>query len=106
MSTERGRPPGLAGGMSGSSKPYCASVSACPAPKSPTRARSIGVDMAGLQEGIDPVQQPSKLSYFAAQTAIGSLFKQAVRADSLDHMPIPAVNALRHKLMDGEAYYQ
>src|SRR3954454_2906162 len=37
MSVVRGRPPGLAGGIRGASRAYCSSLSACPAPKSPTR---------------------------------------------------------------------
>src|SRR5215212_3688457 len=46
MSVERGRPPGLAGGISGSSNRNWSSVSAWPEPKSPTNARSVNVHMA------------------------------------------------------------
>src|SRR5829696_4703090 len=46
MSVVRGRPPGLAGGMSGSNRRNWSSVSAWPEPKSPTSARSAGVHMA------------------------------------------------------------
>src|SRR5215218_7410858 len=46
MSVVRGRPPGLAGGMSGSNSRNWSSVSAWPDPKSPTSARSAGVHMA------------------------------------------------------------
>src|SRR3954469_25261987 len=54
MSVVRGRPPGLAGGIRGASTGYCSSLSACPAPKSPTKARLSAVHMACLQEGLLP----------------------------------------------------
>src|SRR3954471_18453200 len=54
MSVVRGRPPGLAGGIRGTSRAYCSSLSACPAPKSPTKARFSAVHMACLQEGLLP----------------------------------------------------
>src|ERR1044071_605378 len=54
MSVVRGRPPGLAGGIRGASMAYCSSLSACPAPKSPTKARLCAVHMACLQEGLLP----------------------------------------------------
>src|SRR3954464_11942740 len=54
MSVVRGRPPGLAGGIRGASRAYCSSLSACPAPKSPTKARFSAVHMASLQEGVLP----------------------------------------------------
>src|ERR1051325_2111626 len=46
MSVVRGRPPRLAGGISGSNRLNWSSVSAWPEPKSPTSARSAGVHMA------------------------------------------------------------
>ena len=46
MSVLRGRPPGLAGGINGSSSRNWSSVRAWPAPKFPTSARSAGVHMA------------------------------------------------------------
>ncbi len=46
MSVLRGRPPDLAGGISGSKKRNWSSVSAWPEPKPPTSARSAGVHMA------------------------------------------------------------
>src|SRR3954462_10508056 len=54
MSVVRGRPPGLAGGIIGASRAYCSSLRACPAPKSPTRARLSAVHMACLREGLLP----------------------------------------------------
>src|SRR3954470_15097017 len=54
MSVVRGRPPGLAGGISGTRRAYCSSLRACPAPKSPTHARLSAVHMACLQEGLSP----------------------------------------------------
>ena len=51
MSVVRGRPPGLAGGISGSSSRNWSSVSAWPAPKSPTSKRSSGVHMAASETG-------------------------------------------------------
>jgi hypothetical protein len=52
MSVLRGRPPGLAGGIRGTRRAYCSSLRACPAPKSPTKARLCAVHMACLQEGL------------------------------------------------------
>src|SRR3954453_1976955 len=46
MSVVRGRPPRLAGGMSGSNRRNWSSVKARPEPKSPTSARLAGVHMA------------------------------------------------------------
>src|SRR3954452_19990111 len=54
MSVLRGRPPGLAGGIRGTSKAYCSSLKAWPAPKSPTNARLSAVHMARLREGLFP----------------------------------------------------
>src|SRR3954467_10021241 len=54
MSVVRGRPPGLAGGVIGASRTYCSSLTACPAPKSPTSARLSAVHMACLREGLLP----------------------------------------------------
>src|ERR671917_210554 len=54
MSVVRGGPPGLAGGIRGASTAYCSSLSACPAPKSPTKARLSVVHMTCLQEGLLP----------------------------------------------------
>src|SRR3954451_25027311 len=54
MSVLRGRPPGLAGGVRGTSKAYCSSLKAWPAPKSPTNARLSAVHMARLREGLFP----------------------------------------------------
>ena len=50
MSVVRGRPPGLAGGISGTRKAYCSSLGACPAPKSPTSARVSAVHTVRPQE--------------------------------------------------------
>src|SRR4051794_5490979 len=54
MSVVRGRPPGLAAGIRGASTAYCSSLSACPAPKSPTKTRLSAVHMTCLQEGLLP----------------------------------------------------
>jgi hypothetical protein len=66
MSVVRGRPPGLAGGISGASKAYCSSLKACPAPKSPTSARLSIVHMACLQEGLFPPEPPRSSAGTAA----------------------------------------
>src|SRR4051812_12483893 len=69
MSVVRGRPPGLAGEIRGASRAYCSSLSACPAPKSPTKARFSAVHMACLQEGLllsltaGPATTPRHLSH-------------------------------------------
>src|SRR4051794_38949215 len=52
MSVVRGRPPGLAGGISGTRRADCPSLRACPAPKSPTIARVSAVHMVRLREGL------------------------------------------------------
>src|SRR4029079_4148958 len=52
MSAVRGRPPRLAGGMSGSNRRNWSSLSAWPEPKSPTSARSAGVHMARSKQEI------------------------------------------------------
>src|SRR3954452_21366110 len=76
MSVVRGRPPGLAGGISGTRRAYCSSLRACPAPKSPTSARVSAVHMVRLQEGSllpEPPTSPSVPPFiragFASQTA-------------------------------------
>src|SRR3954464_15683063 len=66
MSVVRGRPPGLAGGISGASRAYCSSLKACPAPKSPTSARLSIVHMACLQEGLFPPEPPGSSAGTAA----------------------------------------
>jgi hypothetical protein len=66
MSVVRGRPPGLAGGISGASRAYGSSLKACPAPKSPTRVRLSVVHMAGLQEGLCPPEPPRSPTCTAA----------------------------------------
>src|SRR5690349_10992845 len=60
MSVVRGRPPGFAGGIRGTRRAYCSSLSACPAPKSPTSARVSAVHMACLQEGLSPFEPPRR----------------------------------------------
>src|SRR5690348_8506992 len=59
MSVVRGRPPDLAGGIRGASSAYCSSLRACPAPKSPTKARVPAVHIANLQEGLLPPERPT-----------------------------------------------
>ena len=50
----RGRPPGPAAAIRGASTAYCSSLSACPAPNSPTKARLSAVHRACLQDGLLP----------------------------------------------------
>src|SRR5215213_3021471 len=86
MSVVRGRPPGLAGGIRGASRAYCSSLSACPAPKSPTKARFSAVHMACLQEGLlpslnrrhDHSASSSVSTAWTSQTASKPLRKQLV----------------------------
>src|SRR3954470_8378145 len=61
MSVLRGRPPGLAGGISGTRRAYCSSLRACPAPKSPTKARLCAVHTVHLQEGSLLPEPPTSL---------------------------------------------
>src|SRR5436305_13451497 len=73
MSVVRGRPPGLAGGIIGTSRAYCSSLRACPAPKSPTKARLSAVHMTCLQQGcpllnadpasVCPSAHPSRIGF-------------------------------------------
>src|SRR3954452_18864603 len=73
MSVLRGRPPGLAGGIIGTSRAYCSSLRACPAPKSPTKARLSAVHMTCLQQGspllnadpasVCPSAHPSRIGF-------------------------------------------
>src|SRR4051795_8994841 len=73
MSVVRGRPPGLAGGILGTSRAYCSSLRACPAPKSPTKARLSAVHMTCLQQGcpllnadpasVCPSAHPSRIGF-------------------------------------------
>src|SRR5690348_7337276 len=62
MSVVRGRPPGLAGGISGTRKAYCSSLRACPAPKSPTKVRLSAVHMTRLQQGSPLAEPPTRLA--------------------------------------------
>src|SRR5690242_8697292 len=62
MSVVRGRPPGLAGGISGTRKAYCSSLRACPAPKSPTKVRLSAVHMTCLQQGSPLAEPPTRLA--------------------------------------------
>src|SRR3954447_4337079 len=66
MSVVGGRPPGLAGGVTGARRAYCSSLKACPAPKSPTSARLSIVHMACLQEGLFPPEPPGSSAGTAA----------------------------------------
>src|SRR5690242_4870545 len=61
MSVVRGRPPGFAGGIRGTRRAYCSSLRACPAPKSPTKARLSVVHMVRLQEGSLLPEPPTSL---------------------------------------------
>ncbi len=54
-----GRPPGLAGGISGSINRYCSSLRARPAPRSPTSARVSGVHIAASAKGFAPFSTPA-----------------------------------------------
>src|SRR3954469_23486140 len=73
MPVVRGRPPGLAGGIIGTSRAYCSSLRACPAPKSPTKARLSAVHMTCLQQGcpllnadpasVCPSAHPSRIGF-------------------------------------------
>jgi hypothetical protein len=66
MSVVRGRPPGFAEGINGVSSAYCSSLRACPAPKSPTRARVSTVHMPRLQEGSSLPEPPTSLACASA----------------------------------------
>src|SRR4051794_41028471 len=91
MSVVRGRPPGLAGGIIGTSRAYCSSLRACPAPKSPTKARLSAVHMTCLQQGcpllnadpasVCPSAHPSRIG-FSNGLSGGANYK-AVREQSL-----------------------
>src|SRR5918995_4764670 len=96
MSVVRGRPPGLAGGMSGSIKRYWSSLSAWPDPKSPTQARSAGAHIAASspespQDATITAAQPSS-SHPADPFKTGCQFGLDL-GDHLHHRPEPATLA-------------
>src|SRR3954462_2897256 len=75
MSVVRGRPPGLAGGIIGTSRAYCSSLRACPAPKSPTKARLCAVHTVHLQEGSllpEPPTSPAGASAHPSRTELSN----------------------------------
>src|SRR5215207_406318 len=76
MSVVRGRPPGLAGGMNGSSSRYWSSLSAWPDPKSPTSTRSSSVHIEASQPE-SPPRTPSPQSPSPRQADQHTLSKQA-----------------------------
>src|SRR5215207_5312713 len=78
MSVVRGRPPGLAGGMNGSSSRYWSSLSAWPDPKSPTSTRSSSVHIEASQPE-SPPRTPSPQSPSPRQADQHTLSKQALR---------------------------
>src|SRR5215208_6260820 len=80
MSVLRGRPPGLAGGISGSSSRNCSSVRAWPAPKSPTSARSAGVHMTVSQAG-NRVQRRPRAEDQPVKPAPSPLRKRALNLE-------------------------
>src|SRR3982750_405729 len=97
MSVVRGRPPGLAGGIIGTSRAYCSSLRACPAPKSPTKARLSAVHMTCLQQGCPLLNaDPASVCPSAHPSRIG--FSNGL----LGHHPTvcirPIAGADRHRL--------
>src|SRR3954470_20608958 len=100
MSVVRGRPPGLAGGIRGASTAYCSSLSACPAPKSPTKARLSVVHMACLQEGLLPSLNrwhdhsvSSSLSTARASQTVSKVPHHLLRVNSQGELYEPRVSA-------------
>src|SRR3954468_23237835 len=89
MSVVRGRPPGLAGGIIGTSRAYCSSLRACPAPKSPTKARLSAVHMTCLQQGcpllnadpasVCPSAHPSRIGFSNGLSALHAADREAGR---------------------------
>ena len=79
MSVVRGRPPGLAGGISGTRRAYCSSLRACPAPKSPTKARLSAVHIACLQEGLLPSRTARRPARAARSPERRRLLKRPLR---------------------------
>src|SRR5689334_1225614 len=97
MSVVRGRPPGLAGGIRGASTAYCSSLSACPAPKSPTKARLSAVHMACLQEGLLPsLNRRHELSVSSSSQPRGLLKRPLRRERPLANRQTAASWRLRH----------
>src|SRR5215213_4859111 len=96
MSVVRGRPPGLAGGISGATSRYCSSFSACPAPKSPTSARSSGVHMATSREE-KPPGSPSPRLRCRRQADQRTLSKRAVREWAAENGLDGAFDDVRHR---------
>src|SRR4051794_14283479 len=99
MSVVRGRPPGLAAGIRGASTAYCSSLSACPAPKSPTKTRLSAVHMTCLQEGLLPSlngwhdHSISSSVSTARASQTGSKWLQRADADKRAANPTPGTHA-------------
>src|SRR3954470_10014780 len=96
MSVLRGRPPGLAGGISGSKRRNWSSVRAWPAPKSPTSTRSAGVHMAvprqetasnaAFTAKISPSNQAHRPSQTGTEVALALLLAGQVHVErALSH---------------------
>src|SRR5829696_6685464 len=94
MSVVRGRPPGLAGGMNGSSSRYWASLSAWPDPKSPTRTRSAAVHILASPRRTPGTPSPQPIR--PRQADPRTLSKRAVRLD-----PAGRAGAPDHEVGEG-----
>src|SRR4051795_11125962 len=96
MSVVRGRPPGLAGGIRGTSRAYCSSLSACPAPKSPTKARFSAVHMACLQEGLLPSLNRRHAHYASSSVATARASQTACEIEA--HLLIESRKIEAHEI--------
>ena len=104
MSVVRGRPPGLAGGISGASRAYCSSLKACPAPKSPTRARLSAVHMACLQEGLLPSQNRRHGRSASCSLGRRELLKRPLRSFNIASLRAEKHLTLREARERGQLY--
>src|SRR4051794_14154641 len=82
MSVVRGRPPGLAGGISGTSRAYCSSLRACLAPKSPTKAGSALSTWRASRKGCSLPEPPTRpLCLIAHRAARASQTASHIKSD-------------------------
>ena len=78
MSVVRGRPPGLGGGISGASRRNWSSLSAFPAPTSPTKARLSAVHIATSRNGLPLPERATRALVAASQATHPDLLKRAL----------------------------
>src|ERR1700759_4653162 len=90
MFVVRERPPGLAGGVSGSNRRNWSSVKAWPEPKSPTSTRSAGVHMMASRQktSCNAVRTPAISTSFQARHPLSNGLLEVINSSSGDLVPV------------------